>query len=107
MPDAELRERIHDRVRNRGETRCDPAFAAAAHPKWVRRRRNLADLRVESWQKVGARHRVIQERAGQELTGSGIVDARLPQRLTDPLRNADMALALKPLLSGGRRLGIC
>src|SRR6478672_7821542 len=78
MLDAKFGKRVDDRVRYRGEPRRDPTLAAAAHAERVSRRWNLADLRVESWQQVGARQRIIQERAGQQLAGSRVVDARLP-----------------------------
>jgi len=64
MLDAELRERVDNRVPHRSQPRGYPALAAAAHRERVRRRRNLADLRLESRQQVGARYRIIQERAG-------------------------------------------
>ena len=61
MFDTELGERVYDSVRYRGEPRRDAALAAAAHTERVRRRRHLADLRIETRQQVGARQCVIQQ----------------------------------------------
>jgi len=105
MLDAELRERVDDRVRDRRQPRRDATFAAAAHTEWVRRRRHFADLRVETGQQVGAWQCVIQEGPGQKLAGAGIVYALLPQRLADPLRDAAVALAMDPIVNGLWRLG--
>jgi hypothetical protein len=51
--DAKPSERIDDRVRDGHPSGCDPAFAAAAHPERVCRRRNFADLSIERRQQVG------------------------------------------------------
>ena len=58
---AKLGERIHDRIRHRGEPWRDPALATAAHAERVRRRRHLANLRIKPRQQVGARQCVIQQ----------------------------------------------
>ena len=63
-------------------------------PERVGRRRHLADLGLEQRQAVGPRHRVIHQRAGQKLAGVAVVDAFLPQRLADALRDAAVALAV-------------
>ena len=45
-------------------------------------------------QAVGPRQRVIHQRAGQKLAGVAVVGAFFPQRLTDALRDAAVALAM-------------
>ena len=50
-------------------------------------------LQIERRQVVGARHRVVHERAGQHLAGFRIVDRVLQQRLADALRDRAMRLA--------------
>ena len=51
-------------------------------------------LDLEDRQVVGARHRVVHERAGQQLARCLVVDAALEHRLADALREAAVHLAL-------------
>ena len=46
-------------------------------------------------ERVGARHRVLHERGGQELAGLRLVDDLLHQRLPHALRDAAVDLALE------------
>jgi hypothetical protein len=50
---------------------------------------------------IGTRHRVIHQRAGQQLPGARLVDAMLPQRLADTLRDAAVTLAVKSWFERG------
>ena len=60
----------------------------------MRRRRHLAYFGSEEWKIVSARHRVIHERGGDELPGTGIVEALLKQRLPYALSNSPMCLPM-------------
>src|SRR5215469_2755989 len=92
MLDAELRQRIDDRIRHSREPRGDAALATASHAEWIGRRRHLADLGPEQWQHVGPRYRIIHQRAGQKLGRVAVIDTFFAKRLPDPLRYATMAL---------------
>jgi hypothetical protein len=50
---------------------------------------------------IGTRDRVIHERAGQQLPGPRLVDAMLPQRLADTLRDAAVTLAVEAWFERG------
>ena len=91
---AKFGERVDNRIDDDAECRGRPAFAGRADPERVGRGRNFAELGREKRQPVGARQRVIQQRAGQQLTGVAIVDAILAQCLAEPVGNAAMDLAM-------------
>ena len=94
MGNAEIGQRVDDRIDDDAERRGNAAFAAAAKPQRVCRRRDFADRRCKERQVGGSRHRIIHERPREELAALGIVDALLEQRLADALRDPAMCLAL-------------
>ena len=94
MLHAQLRERVDDCVDHGAEGRCRAALAPAAEPERIRRRRDLADLRRERRQHVGARDRVLHEGRGERLAGLRVVVAALPQRLAHTLGDAAVRLAM-------------
>src|SRR6266446_7283379 len=93
--DAQLGERVDDRIDHGAERRRRPAFAAAAQAERMGRRGHLADLRRERGQHVGARHGVVHQRRRQQLTRVGVVVAVFPQRLPDALSDAAVRLAVE------------
>ena len=75
--------------------RADRAgLAAALHAERVVRAQRHVRSRRRRTAVVGARHRVVLVRAGQQLAGLLVVDAALEQRLADALGEAAMDLAL-------------
>ena len=71
-----------------------PPSPPARMPSGCVGRGHFADLGREERQHIGARHRVIHERARQELPVAGVVEALLQKRLADALRHAAMGLAV-------------
>src|ERR1700732_962917 len=95
MGDAEIGERVDNRVDDDAKRRGDPAFPSATEPQWMGGRRYLAQRGGEEWHVGRAGHRVIHKRAGEELAGRGIVDALLKQGLAGALRDPAMRLAVQ------------
>src|SRR6266404_1333466 len=91
---AELGERIDDRVDDHAERGCRPALASRADAQWVRRRGDFTELGREERQSVGTQHRVVQQRARQQLPGIPVVDTVFTHRLADPMSDAAMDLAM-------------
>src|SRR2546428_2764746 len=89
----QIRERVLDGVGDGWRTRDGAAFAHALDPELVDHRAMLDQLHFDRRQVVGARDRVIHERAGQELA-SVIVDHGLHQPSTDTLGGAPVELPL-------------
>ena len=83
MPSGAQRidDRVHDRLR-RGDA---AGLARALDAERIGRRRQLDEGDVEGRQVVGARQRVIHQRAAQQLARVRVVDGVLEQRLADAL----------------------
>ena len=85
-----IRDRVHDRRDRAGGA----GLAHALHAERIGGRRHVV-ARVRDRRHVrGARHRVVHERAGDELPVALVVDGGLHQRLPDPLREPADQLAL-------------
>src|ERR1700730_7889735 len=95
MGDAEIGERVDNRVYDDAEPRGDPAFPSATEPQWMGGRRYLAQRGGEEWHVGRAGHRVIHKRAAEELAGRGIVDALLKQGLASALPDPAIRLAVQ------------
>ena len=80
MPDAKFGERVDNGVLTAASPCVIPPSLPPRIPSGFK---NLVDLCVESRQRVGAQHRVIQERARQQLAGTGLLNASLPHRLAE------------------------
>src|SRR6516165_11198752 len=93
--DPEWRERIDNRVDDRRQRADRTRLAGALGAQWVAlgRYRVRADLHIRH--RIGARHAVIHEAAGQVLPRLTVIDNLLHQSLAQPLRDAAMDLALK------------
>ena len=81
-------------INDDAERRRGAALPRRPHSERMRGRRHLADLGGVERQDVGARHGIVHERAGERLSGAGVVEALLQQRLTDALRDAAVGLAV-------------
>ena len=81
-----------DRVHHRGGRRDRAGFAAALDAERVGRAFGHRRLDGEGRQIVGARHRVVHQRSGDELAVA-IIDRAFQQRLADALRDAAVHLA--------------
>src|SRR5437763_79460 len=76
--DPERRERIDDRVDDRGQCADRAGLARALGAQWITLGRHWVrgDLHIRD--RVGAGHAVIHEAAGQVLPRSAVVDDLLP-----------------------------
>ena len=90
--DAERRQRVHDRVADRRQHRHGAGLAAALHAERIGGAARAVEVQMERRQVVGARHRIVHERAGQHLAGLRVVRRMLQQRLADALRDRAMRL---------------
>ena len=70
------------------------ALAAGLDTERIGGREHFGDLGAERRQRVGARHAVVHERAGERLPGIRLDIELLPQGLTDALRDGAMGLAI-------------
>ena len=85
--------RVRDRVHDRRDRAGGAGFADALHAERIGGRRHVV-ARLGDRRHVGrARHRVVHERAGDELPVAVVVDGVLHQRLPDALREAADELA--------------
>ena len=85
---------IGHRVHHGGRRGDGAGLAAALHAERVGEARYHGEVPGEERQIVGARQRVVHERAGQQLPARLVVDRVLGERLADPLRDGAVALAL-------------
>src|SRR5262245_6636678 len=90
---AGARQRIGNGVGQRGQRAGDAALARALHAERILRRRHRVKLGDERRQAVGARHRVIHERAGEKLPVIAVL-AVLHEHLAEPLADAALHLAV-------------
>src|SRR5271165_1099486 len=95
VPHSQLGERVDDRIDYGSQRRRRTSLTAGTDAKPIRRRRDLAELRGQQRQRVGARHRVIHEARRQQLPTLGLVVAVLEQRLTNTLGNPTMRLTMQ------------
>src|SRR5262249_30429647 len=94
MADTIMLQSIHYCISDRCRRADCSNLAAALHAhRRVRTRRTLC-CDPHSRQMVSCRHAIIHERARQELAGCRIVVAVLAQRLTYPLNDSAVQLAL-------------
>src|SRR5215831_9196501 len=91
--DAERGQRVEDGVGNGREGGDRAGFTAAFDPEGVSRAAGAVEADMKGWQVVGARHCIVHERAGDQLTRTGIVDGVLEQGLADALGDRAMRLA--------------
>src|SRR3984893_8106320 len=93
--DPERRKRTDDGVDDRRQRADCAGLTRALGAQWIAlgRHRVRGDLHVRH--RVGARHAVIHEAAGQVLPRFAVVDDLLHQSLAQPLRDAAMDLALE------------
>ena len=82
--DAERLERVDQRVDHRRRRADGAGFTDALDPERVGLAGHLLKVSVDIRHRVGARHAVVHEAAGQELAGLAVVDLVLDQRLADP-----------------------
>src|SRR5262245_39788765 len=80
VPDPERRERVDDRVHDRGRRGDRPRLAGALDAERVHLGRRLGALDLEPGEEVGLRDRVVHHVAGHELTAL-VVRGVLPERL--------------------------
>ena len=89
MRDTEWRERVHNRIDDRGR-RCNCAsLARALDAQRIGRRRRNSPRSLEGWQACRLRHRIVEHAAGYELPVL-VVHALFPERLSDALCDAAM-----------------
>src|SRR5436190_2180137 len=93
MADAERLQRVDDGVGDRRRSADRAGLAAAFDSERVVGAQRHMRRQREIRQIVGARHRVIVVRAGQQLTGFLVVDAAFEDGLANPLRQPAMHLA--------------
>src|SRR5437762_6838695 len=91
---AEMPQRVDHGVADRSGRADRPAFTAALDAERIARRGRLNESGVERWHIVSARHAVVHEARGQELTGIRLIDDMLAERLSDALGETAMDLAL-------------
>ena len=94
VANAELAERVDDRVDDRGGRGRGRAFASGLDAERIGRREDLDDLRAEGRHGVRPRQRVVHQRAGERLSGGGVDVVNLRYRLADPLSGAAVRLAV-------------
>ena len=70
-----------------------PAWPAPLTPSGLTCGRQLGERDLERRQVVGARQRVIHQRAAQQLARAVVVDRVFEHRLADPLREPALDLA--------------
>src|SRR5207249_4202810 len=70
------------------------ALAGRADAQGVRRGRYLGEFGGEERHRVGARHRVVHERPGQQLAAVAVIDDLFAHCLADTLDDAAMDLAV-------------
>src|SRR6266851_8194213 len=94
---ADRGEGVVDRVHHRRDRADRAGFADALNAERVLVGRGYVLPELEGAEIVGARHAIILERPGDELTALGVVDQVLQQRLAEPLDDAavDLPLAQK------------
>src|SRR3989337_1960995 len=93
MRDPERGQRVDGGVDDGGRDADAAGLAHALGPERVARRGRAGLLDQDVRHLVGARNRVVHERAGQELAVT-VVDHRLEERLPQPLGEAAVKLAL-------------
>ena len=91
---AAVRDRIRDRVHDRRDRAGGAGFAHALHAERIGGRGHVVVRLGDRRHVVGARHRVVHERAGDELPVALVIDGVLHQRLPDALREPADQLAL-------------
>ena len=95
MADAERGECVDERVGNRRQRADIAGFAGTLDPERVGLGRHRVAFAVDRREGVGARHRVIHERAGQELPRGRIKADVFQQHLAHTLRDAAADLAFE------------
>src|SRR5258708_19883623 len=70
-----------------------PVFADAFYADRVGGRGRLLKQRSYVWHMFGARHRIVEQRAGHQLPAIGIVADIFVERLRDALHHAPMNLS--------------
>lgn len=93
---AERLQRIQHRVHDRRRCAAAAAFTRTLDAKLVdRARRIFVVYGRDVGHVLGARHGVVEERAGQELAGFGIVSRSFEEGLAEPLHDAAVYLSMQ------------
>src|SRR5690606_13315560 len=87
-------ERVENRIDHRWRLTDGTGFAAALCAQGVVGSGGADGIDLELGEVVVAWHCVVHERGGEQLDGLGVVDEVLQQRLTNPLHDATVHLAL-------------
>src|SRR5262249_25768706 len=91
--DPERRERVDDRINYRRRRADGARLADALDAERICLARHLLELRFYVRHRVGTRHAVVHETAGDELAGLAVLDLVLEQCLPEPLHYAAVDLA--------------
>src|SRR5438132_2719349 len=92
--DAELTQRVTDRIGNRRYRANGASLADALHAERVRKCRRHRAVVFHHRQPVGAHRRVVSQRTADQLAGLLVVDDLLIQRLRRALSDAALHLAI-------------
>src|SRR5262245_45604565 len=91
--DPERLERVDERIDYRWRRTDRAGFADALDPERIGLAGHFLQFRLHVRHRVGARHAVVHEAAGEQLSGLAIVDLVFQQRLAETLHDPAVNLA--------------